>query len=141
MTVGLVIPAFGRLKVSQVAFAGYAWLADRLSERGVTAHVLVVADDENLELAAEYDVDALEAPNVLGDKINAGLAHLRGLVDFFCITGSDNWLHPDMFLEPDDERVVTGARLTMVDLHAGCATVLRTGFRQGLPPWIIPAGL
>jgi glycosyltransferase involved in cell wall biosynthesis len=99
-SVAFVIPAFGRLDVSAFAFAGIRWTLDELGDKGVDAAAVVVADDGNLELAAEHGLEPLERPNSpLGAKWNDGYEHaLRGGADFVIACGSDDWVHPDLIM-------------------------------------------
>lgn len=148
MRVGLVIPAFGRYPVSRVAFAGYRWLTDVLAGRGITVLPVVVADDGNLDLACEYGLGTLDHHNVLGSKINEGMFRvLEQDVDYVCFTGSDNWLHPDLFTlaarfhrHEGVEPVLAGPGAVIVDLASATAMTIRSAIRQGHPPWLIPAG-
>lgn len=137
-----MIPAFGRYQVSRLAFAGIAWLTSVLAGRGITAHTVVVADDGNLELADEHGFDTIRMPNTLGARVNAGFEWLaeKG-ADWFCFTGSDNWLHPDLFDGLAGPAVVAGRHEAIVDLEQGRMTVIRVSANGGTPPWLIPRAL
>jgi hypothetical protein len=112
--------------------------------RGITANVVVVADDENLDLADWFGFYGLERPNVLGLKLNDGfaLAADQG-ADWICFCGSDNWMHPDVFdrlAGLDGSRVLAGRQEAVVDLASGRMRVLRVGY-PGTAPWLIPRAL
>lgn len=97
-SVVFVIPAHGRLAVSRLAFAGIRWTLDELADV-VDARALVVADDENVDLAAEHGFETLLRPNdPLGRKWNDGYEHAcrRLAADFVVSCGSDDWIHPDL---------------------------------------------
>jgi glycosyltransferase involved in cell wall biosynthesis len=98
--VTFVIPAFGRPDVSALAFAGIRWTLDELADADVDARAVVIADDENLEVAAEHGLEALERPNQpLGRKWNDGYQHACDAgADFAIACGSDDWVHPDLIL-------------------------------------------
>lgn len=106
-----VTPAWRRLDVSRVCFAQRAAACEQLRELGVDATCVVIADDENLELAREHGFATVERPNDgLGGKFNAGylFAAAEG-VDYVCPVGSDSWLDPGFIaanLPGVDERVV-----------------------------------
>lgn len=138
MLVWLVIPASGRFPVSDLCFRQIAWLRDQLAGRGITCHPVVVADDLNLDIAEANGLATIEYTGPLGDRVNEGfISAAEANADWVCFTGSDNWLHPDLFVLMGD-KVITGDWITMVDLETGEGTVVGQGLREGLPPWFIP---
>lgn len=141
MNIGFVIPAHGRYAVTRLACSGIAWLVDRLAVRGIASRVVVVADDGNLATALEHGFDALKAPNLLGAKLNAGIAHVRAQgADWVCFTGSDNWLHPDLFdtLDEPGTAIVAGRTISIVDVLRGVIRTLHVNSNVGTGPWLIP---
>jgi len=146
VNVCLVTPAWRRVDVTRVALAQRAHLRGELAGRGVELSCVVVADDENLDLAADFGFDGLWQTNDhLGRKVNDGIeyAYDRG-ADWICFAGSDNWLHPDLFdgLDGfDQERIVAGTELAVVDLDSGRSVVSRPGGSKGVAPWLMPRGL
>lgn len=98
MSVWIVIPAHGRERVSEVAFAGIRWTLDELARRGIDARALVVADDANLSLAAAHGFETLKRANrPLSGKWNDGYEHAcRHGATHVMPCGSDDWLHPDL---------------------------------------------
>jgi hypothetical protein len=145
MNVWLVTPAWSRPEVTRLALAQRAHLQGELAARGVTLSCVVVADDDNLEVAAEFGFDGLWQDNeFLGRKLNDGIeyAWVRD-ADWICFCGSDNWLHPDLFegldsVVNDDDVVVAGRSLAVVDLASGRAVVSRPGGSKGVAPWLAP---
>lgn len=121
---------------------------------------MIVADDENLDLAEEYGFVGLERPNdELGRKFNDGIEYAcRELeADYVVHIGSDNWTHESLFdrmpdpsppmvdPEPGDTvvwrdapEVITGRRLCVVDMEQGGMTRLTVRGRSGVVPWILP---
>lgn len=75
-------------------------MCDVLASRGIAANSVIVADDDNLELADEFGFDTLDFPNDigLGARFNAGFQYAldRG-ADYVVHIGSDDWVHPDFF--------------------------------------------
>lgn len=143
MNVGLVIPAHGRYAVTRLACSGMAWLVDRLAVRGITAQVVLIADDRNIAIAREFSFDTIDMENQLGAKVNAGIAHLRARgADWVCFSGSDDWLHPKIFdslLENETaERVIAGKQIAIVDVPRGALRTLNVNSRVGAGPWLIP---
>jgi hypothetical protein len=151
MHVGFVTPAYGRFPVTRLALAQRRLLVDDLAVRGVTADCVIVADDDNLDVAREFGFETLERPNVLGLKVNDGIEFVceRG-ADWVCFAGSDNWLHPDLFppLKRRDvpAAVMSGTSLAVVDLERQRMLNVLTSRtarrpRYGAPPWLIPRAL
>jgi hypothetical protein len=142
MHVAFVTPAAGRFAVTRLALAQRANLRDELALRGITATCVVIADDENLEIAREYGFDTIEMDNTyLGRKVNAGfeLAGKQG-ADYIAFIGSDDWMHLDLFSPLGANRVYAGHEITVVDLPSGRAKHLGWRDKRGVPPWFIPAG-
>jgi glycosyltransferase involved in cell wall biosynthesis len=151
MQVWLVSPAWGRFAVTRLALAQRAHLADELAARGAACHSVIVADDENLEVAREAGAVALEHPNEpLSDKCNAGVrfACEQG-ADWVVWIGSDDWIHPDAF-DPlwslpggakHTKPIVAGGRIAVVDMLDPRLMVCRVRGRNGVIPWLIPRQL
>jgi hypothetical protein len=138
--VGLVIPAWRRYAVTRLCLAQKQQLVAALAARGITCHVVVVADDENLDIAAGFGFETVEQENVLGRKVNDGFEYAceRG-ADYVGFVGSDDWLHENAFDHLDDSRVCAGHRIAVVDLERdGRLRRLGVGGPQGVPPWLIP---
>lgn len=95
MDVMFVVPAFGRAAVSRVAFAALAWTMRELAELGLVGGAVVVADDENLGIAAGHGFDTLDRPNERGEKLNDGIEHAaRQGAEFVVYVGSDDLVDP-----------------------------------------------
>jgi len=110
--------------------------------------MLLAANDENLEIAGEYDCDTIETNNQpLGAKCNALLyAATETGVDYIVWIGSDDWIHPSVF-DPITEQdklpgrpvIHTGRQLAIVDMSSGQLSRLRVGGRFGAVPWVMDA--
>lgn len=139
MTIGFVIPAFHRYAITNLALTGIGWLTDMLAGRGVTSRILLIANDGNLEIAEDHGVETLEMENKLGARVNAGIAHMAECgADWFCFTGADNWLHPDLFVGLGVERVRAGLTLAIVDMERPRLRKIRATGGNGAAPWLIP---
>ena len=95
-TLWFVTPAWRRFEISAICFAQRRWACDQLAELGIDAEAVVIADDENLELAAEQGFATMERPNLtIGSKFNDGyeFAAAEG-IDYVCPIGSDSWVDP-----------------------------------------------
>lgn len=147
MNVWLVTPAHGRLRVTRMVLAQRRHLSAELAAWGVTCRTVVIADDENLELAREYGCDTIEMNNDhLGERVNAGFrfACQHGDADWVAFIGSDDWLHPDL-LGPLAERetgsrqpIVAGHHISVVDMEHALLCRLGVRGRHGVPPWFLP---
>lgn len=140
MNVCLVIPAWGRYSVTALCLKQKRHLADVLAPAGIQVDVVVVAEDANVDLALEHGFLAVDAPNVLGRKVNDGfqVAFDRG-ADWISFCGSDDWIHPDLLLALESEdRVVSGNEITVVDLTTPRLRELGERGRNGVSPWFIP---
>ena len=144
MNVWLVIPAWRRLAVTRLCLAQKKNLVGNLAARGITANVVLVADDENLDIAAEYGFDAVEQKNVLGLKVNDGIEYACDKdADYVTFIGSDDWIHPDFFdalpsAPAVREPLIAGHYISVIDMHKG--TLRRLGVRgpEGVSPYLIP---
>jgi glycosyltransferase involved in cell wall biosynthesis len=137
--------AYRRLAVTRLVLQQRQRLCGELAGCGIDATMLIAADDENLDIAAEYGCDTVEAPNLpLGRKCNIGLHHAaRTGVDYIVWVGSDDWIHPDVF-QPLLERaagkrpaIVTGSRLALVNLQTGRLQRVASPSKYGAIPWLI----
>jgi len=149
MHVAFVSPAWRRFSVTRLALSQRAHLVAELAARGITATCVIVADDENLDIAADHGFQTVEMGNeYLGAKVNAGFRRAGELgADFVAFVGSDDWMHSSLF-EPleaisDDEHppIVTGHQITVCDLVGARLRVLGERGRFGVPPWLLPRWL
>lgn len=144
MQLGLVIPAWGRYAVTHLALAQHAHLAGQLAPRGITVRSVVIANDENLDIAREFGCETLEQENVLGRKVNDGIEHAcREGADYVAFVGSDDWIHPDLFeplfsLPDRPAPVISGHVVSVVDLERGRLRKLGCRGPHGVSPWLIP---
>lgn len=145
----VVSPAFGRFAVTRLVLAQRQRLCRELAERGADARMLIVADDDNLDIAREFGAETLEHPNApLGGKCNAGLAHAANEgADYIVWVGSDDWLHADVFTPlfdgtaPAQGAILAGHRIAAVDLPGGRLRRCSSPSKYGAIPWIIPADM
>lgn len=94
-----VTPAYQRFELSAVCFDQRRHVIETLAERGIDARCVVVADDENLDLARDRGFDTVEHPNVVSDKFNAGMAYAGAQgAEWIVPIGSDSWIDPAYFL-------------------------------------------
>jgi len=147
-SVAFVSPAHGRFAVTEFVLAQRERLIRELARRGTDAVSLIVACDENLDIARRYGCETLEAPNLpLGRKCNLGLRHAATLADYVVWVGSDDWIHPDVFdvVQPPDPNglavIYAGRRLAIVDMAAGLLQRISSPSKYGAIPWTLDSRL
>lgn len=98
MNVWLVSPAYGRFDLSAVTMMQWSILRSQIASR-VSLDVVVVADDDNLDLADRHGFHTVERPNYeLGRRYNDGFEYaLEHGADFAVDAGTRNLIHPDLF--------------------------------------------
>lgn len=134
--------------MTRLALAQWVHLAGELAATGIDLHVVVVADDDNLDIAREHGFATVELDNEcgLGAKFNAGYQYAGSEgADWLVHIGSDDWIHPDVFVPlvaPLAPRpIVAGRRIAYVDLLRGRLQKAKHDGRYGTIPWIIPRHL
>lgn len=143
----IVSAAWRRFDVTRLVLRQRERLCADLASRGIQASMLVVADDENLEIAREHGAATIEAPNEpLGRKCNAALRYAADRADWVVWVGSDDWIHPDVFDPLLDARdrpatIITGQRIAIVDLATGRLRRITSPSRHGAIPWLIDSRL
>lgn len=162
MNIWLVSPAWRRFSITRLALAERRWLCDELAARGHRANSVIVADDDNLDVAAEFGFPTVEMDNSdLGRRFNAGyrFAADQGC-ELFVHIGSDDWLHPDalnILDEVDLEKapapiptpgnavvwrrtpqLVAQRRILLVDLARQQSQRCFVHSKYGCIPWLIP---
>lgn len=170
MKITLVSPAWRRYGVTDLCLAERRWLCDELAARGIEANGVIVADDDNLDIAQEYGFDTVEFPNDqgLGAKFNVGFqwAYDNG-ADYIIHIGSDDWVHPDWFgplpLDPEMFKeisaaeleaseggvvtrhngplVLTAGQIDIIHLASGVGMTFHKTRLWGVVPWALPREL
>lgn len=95
-----VTPAYQRAELSAVCFEQRERVIDHLADRGIEARCVVVADDENADIATALGFDVVRTPNDwLGRKFNDGIEHAcRNGATWVVPIGSDSFIDPAYFL-------------------------------------------
>ena len=103
-----VTPAYQRYALSAVCFEQRRRVMDVLEAQGIETHCVIVADDENLDIARNLGFDTFEQRNDLGigRKFNDGYQYAvdQGATWIVPI-GSDSWLHSDYLLPLPEPRL------------------------------------
>jgi glycosyltransferase involved in cell wall biosynthesis len=100
LTVWFVTPAFGRFELSEVCLRQRRSVIDTMKEQGVDAECVVIADDQNLEIARSLGFATVVRDNRwLGRKFNDGFEYaMREGADWLVPIGSDDWIDPAYLL-------------------------------------------
>lgn len=133
-TLWFVCPAAGRLSIAEVCFRQLRRTCDALLERGIWASAVVVADDENLELARESGFGTVERDNSqLGRRINDGyeLAGREG-VEFMVPVGNDDWVDPNWIRLPGPGETIGTHLSTVVSEDCSRMAALNIRFGDGV---------
>lgn len=139
-SIWFVSAAHGRYPTTRVALKQRRHVCDELAARGHTADCVIVADDENLDIADEHGFAGLEMDNTdVGAKFNAGIAYAYNQgADTVVYIGSDNWAHIDLFDRlPQLRQVMTRSLLQVVDVPTGRMRTCRVDTNWGVIPWFI----
>lgn len=149
-----VTPAYRRYEVSHVCFAHRAWTIERMQESGIDARCVVIADDENLELARDFGFDTVEhgydgyhdsrGRQFLGAKFNDGYEHAANNGAKFVVpVGSDSWIHPCFFdsLPTRNREIQTSQYYAIVSEDGDKMARLEIPIAGGVGPNVIPTAL
>ena len=101
MSLYFITPAWQRYELSEVCFEQRKRVIDTLGERGIEAHCVVIADDENVDIALSKGFEVVKQNNDgLGRKVNDGYdaAASQG-AEWMIFIGSDSWIDP-AFIAP-----------------------------------------
>jgi len=108
-SLAIIVPAYKRIELSAICFRQMADACKSMRrDFGLDARVVVIADDENLDMAMNAGHITIEHPNPLGTRLNRGysFAAAQGF-EYVCPLGSDSWLYPDHYrLLPDQDSML-----------------------------------
>lgn len=111
-----VTPAWQRFEIVEICLEQRRRVIEYLAGQGIEAHQVVIADDENLDIARSLGVHTIEMDNsLLGRRWNAGtqMAAREG-AEWMVQIGSDSWIAPEYFVP------LTRPRITLTS-EAYCA--------------------
>src|SRR5688572_14835688 len=100
-----VTPAWQRYELSEVCFEQRRRVIADLLSQGIEARCVIVADDENLDIARSKGFDTVERDNSgLGRKVNDGYEYAASKgAEWMVFIGSDSWIDPAFIAPlPDD---------------------------------------
>lgn len=145
-------PCFQRYDLSRICFAQRKWAIEKLASRGIEANCVVVADDENLDIAREFGFATVERDNEwLGRRFNDGYQYaIEHGATHVAPIGSDSWSDPQFIIdainndeagvleEPDSPFVVSSRHYTRINALGTCRRQLWVPVLQGVT-YLIPA--
>ena len=141
----LIIPAFERYDVTSIAFPQLRWALDSLFQRhGIDGQAVVVADDDNLDIANSYGFATLERLNgPLGRKWNDGYEFAASCgADYLVPCGTDDWIDPDYLAQlPEANQIRASRESSVVNEDGTRLATIRIGYEGGDGIRIIPVGL
>ena len=137
-----VTPAWRRFALSAVCFDQRLGVMDELAAMGIEAHCVVVADDENLELARARGFDTVERDNDwLARRFNDGIEYAGSHgADWIVPVGSDSWVQADYFAPlPEEGEVRTSTYLCTVTADRLAHLEIKPNHGGG--PYIVPRSM
>jgi hypothetical protein len=103
-TLWFVVPAHGRHNLAAICLRQLRRTCDRLTDAGVEATAVVIADDENLDIARDLGFGTVERNNqFLSRKYNDGIQLAldpefnQRPADYVVPCGSDDFVHDSLF--------------------------------------------
>lgn len=111
-----VTPAWQRFEMTAICLEQRNRAIAELARRGIEAHQVVIADDDNLDVARGLGAAVIECPNfddsgtaILGRRWNLGMQYAAAEgAEWIVQIGSDSWIDPAFFLPlPDTRRTLT----------------------------------
>ena len=102
-----VTPAWQRYDLTAVCLEQRQRVIEDLARRSIEAHCVVIADDENLNIARSLGMETIEQNNDwLGRRFNDGIEYAaRHGAEWIVPIGSDSWIDPAYFLPLPDPQV------------------------------------
>jgi len=136
-----VTPAWRRPELSAVCFDQRLDVIRALAGHGIEARCVVIADDENVDLALARGFDVVQRPNDgLSDRFNDGMEFAgRAGAEWIVPIGSDSWIDPGYFVGLHASTTRTGQFYCHVTAdRLGEARVRRRG---GAGPYVLHRSL
>lgn len=106
MSLWFVTPAWQRYEMTAICLEQRQRVIAELLSHGIEAYQVVVADDENLDIARSLGCHTFERDNqMVGRKFNDGMEYAgKQGAEWIVPIGSDSWIDPAYFLNPTRPR-------------------------------------
>lgn len=139
-----VTPCWQRYDLTRLCLEQRRHVCDHLAEHGIDATCVVIADDDNLDVAREFGFATVERDNEwLSRRFNDGYAYAaKAGADFICPIGSDSWIDPrllEVLPEPNQMQVSRNYSVVREDGRALARLAFRTPL--GYSCWVIPTAI
>lgn len=116
------VPAHGRLQLAEICLTHLRHTCDQLTERGINATAVIVADDNNLDTAERLGFATIRRDNIfVSQKFNDGIelacnpAYNGTPADYVVPCGSDDWVDWRILLTlPKQDTIRCFQRLSFV---------------------------
>lgn len=151
MTLWFVVPAHGRIALTRICLNQLARTCETLTENGIEASAVVIADDENLTTASALGFGTVRQENApLGRKWNDGFQFACDPefnprpADYVIPCGSDDWIDPQLLLTHDlplSDEILCFRRGAFVREDGQRLARLKIGYEGGLGIRVIPRAL
>lgn len=107
MTLWFVTPAWQRYEIVAICLEQRQRVITELATHGIEARCVVIADDDNLDIARGFGFDIVERDNAMvGRKFNDGMEYAgKHGAQWIVPIGSDSWIDPAYFLNLDGPRL------------------------------------
>lgn len=138
-----VCPAYQRVELAAICYRQFAQFREHAYRFGLRADFLILANDENLDMAGNAGLYVRETPNRLGERLNTGYAAAAEQgYDYVCAIGNDSWVHPDRFLWlPKGDAILCTRNFTCLNSEADQQAALRLDYPGGVGTRVFPTGM
>lgn len=138
-----ITPAWQRFELTRLCMWQRRQACDSLLEAGVDATCVVIADDENLEIAREYGFETVESPNdFLSRRFNDGyeFAGKNGF-DYCAAIGSDSWIDPKLLEVLPNGQMQTTRNYGLLNKTGDRIAQIRLKTMYGFSLFVLPTKL
>ena len=106
MTLWFVTPAWKRYEMTAICLEQRQRVIAELAKHDIEAHQVVIADDDNLDIARSLGCATVERDNeMVGRKFNDGMEYAANHgAEWIVPIGSDSWIDPACFLDLQSNR-------------------------------------
>lgn len=152
MSLWFVTPAWQRYELTAVCLEQRRRAIEELRAVGIDAYQVVIADDENLDIARSVGAAIIECPNfasdgdtILGRRWNLGTEFAaREGAEWFVQIGSDSWIDPAFFvplLDPDGPTLTSTTYAAVLPNRIACLSVSPKALEHAAGPYVFHRSL
>jgi len=145
-----VTPAYQRFELTAVCLEQRNRVIAELAKHGIEAHQVVIADDENLDIARALGAATIECPNtedgrvILGRRWNLGTQFAaREGAEWLVQIGSDSWITTDYFvpLTKPDVTLTSPAYVAVIPRRLALLSVSPQNLTHAAGPYVFHRSL